>query len=111
MGENWVYQNISLLEYLPELVSEFHPGVMRSACDGSFDEDSSTVAWYIDGNRSIIRGVNIVPLGSVTLDPKRCELADIYTILRIVDFMVKYYDLDNGVIEIGCDCKGGLIQT
>ena len=80
-------------------------------CDGSFDNGYGVSAWCTDGNGSIIRGSNTVPLGSDTLDPIRCELAGIYIILQIVDYMVKYCDLNNGVIEISCDCKGGLIRT
>ena len=71
----------------------------------------STVDWCIDGNGSIIRGFNTVPLDSDTLDPTQCELAGIYTILRIVDFMVTYFQLDKGLTEIGCDYKGGLVRT
>ena len=78
ISEKWVYQNITLLEYLPDLGSVFHPGELHAVCDGSFDKGCSTAAWCIDSNSSIICGVNKVPLGIDTLDSTRCELTEIY---------------------------------
>ena len=74
ISEKWVYQNITLLEYLPHLISTFHSRELHAVCDGSIDKGYGTPAWCIHGNGSIIRGLNIVPLGSDTLDPTRCEI-------------------------------------
>ena len=84
---------------------------MSAVCDGSFDDDYSSAAWYIDGDGAIIRGVNIVPVGSDTLDATRCELAGIYTILRIIEYIIQYFSIENASIEIGSDCEGGLKRT
>ena len=52
--------------------------------------------------------MNIVTIGSDTLDPTRCELVEIYTILRYVECLSNYYKLDGGLIKLGCDCERGL---
>ena len=64
------------------------------------EKSCGTTYWCLDGNSSIICGVNIVPFGSDTLDPIRCELASIYIILQLVECMVDHYYLKTAVIEI-----------
>ena len=86
-------------------------GDLRAFCDGSFDLGYVTVSWCIDSNWTSIRGVTIVPIGSDSIDAKRCELGGIYTILQIVECVNKYDELIIGKIELGYDCEGGLKRT
>ena len=79
----WVYQNISFGEHLQVIVGSLQHGNLQAVYDGLFDNHYDSATWCIDGDGSIIRGVNLVPAGSDTLDAARCELAGIYTILRI----------------------------
>ena len=53
----------------------------------------------------------MVPIGSDTLDATRCELAGMYTILRIVECMVQYFNIEDAAIEISSDCESGLNRT
>ena len=77
-------------------------------CDRSCDNGYRSAAWYLDGDVSVARGVNLVPIVSDILDATRCELARIYTILRIVECMVHCFGIQSSAIEIGCDCGGGM---
>ena len=86
-------------------------GNSRDVCDGSFDPGYGTAAWCINGDGNIIRGVNIVPIGSDNIDDTRCELVGMYTILRIVDCMVQYYNINDASIEVGSDYESGLNRT
>ena len=107
----WIYQNITLQYYLPDIVLALECGNLRAIYKGPFDIRYGTMAWYIDGHRSIIRGVNVVSIGSNTINTIRYELAGIYNIIQIIKYMVHYFCLDKVVIEIGCDCEGGLKRT
>ena len=71
-----MYQNIMLNDHLPAIIT-YKKGNLRSVCDGSFDPGYGTSAWCIDGDGSIIRGVNMVPIDNDTMDTTRCELAGI----------------------------------
>ena len=75
-----MHQNISFQDYLPAILQR---GDLQAVYDNSFDYNCGTVVWCLNGNESIIRGVNIVPIGSDILDSTQCELGGIYTILRI----------------------------
>ena len=68
------------------ITSALLDGCPRAVCDGSFDIGYVTAGWCVDGNGIIVRGVNIVPIVSDTLDPTTCELAGIYTIFGYVGF-------------------------
>ena len=96
---------------LPAIVSSLRQEDLRVLCDGSFDVGYGTSAWFPDGDGYLVRGVDIVPIGSDILDATRCELARIYTILRITQCMIQYFNLDEAAIEIGSDCENGLNRT
>ena len=106
-----MYQNISFQEYLPAIISSLRRGDLRALCDGYFDYGYGTAAVCLDGNGYRIRGVNIVPIDSDTLDLTQRELGEIYTIKRIAEYMVVYYQLENAAIEIGCNYERGLKRT
>lgn len=78
---------------------------------GSFDQWYGTTAWCIDGDGSIIMGVNVVPIGSDILDTTKCKLAGIFAILRIPECMVQYFNLNEASIEVGFECKSGFNRT
>ena len=76
-----------------------------------FDSRYGNSACCIDGDGSILRRVNIVPIGSDTLDATCCELADIYSILQITECIIAYYNIGEAHVELGCDREGGLTRT
>ena len=53
---------------LPDIVSSLQQGDLRAVCDGSFDVGYGTTAWCLDGDVYIVRGINIAPIGSDTLE-------------------------------------------
>ena len=75
--ETWVYQHITFGDNLQTIVVSLQRGDLRAVCDCSFDDGYGSDAWCIDGDRTIIRGANIVPVGSYTLDETQCELVGI----------------------------------
>ena len=111
INEKWVYQNITIVGDMPQLATALANEAIRDVCDGSFDDGYGTSGWCINSIGVIIRGVNIVQLGSGSLDATRCELGGIYTILRIIECLASFNNITNGSIEIGCDCEGGLKRT
>ena len=96
---------------ISQLVEALVRGDLRAVCDGSFDIGYGTSGWCIDGCSAIMRGVNIVPIGSDSLDATRCELAGIYTVLRILECLSTFHNDAAGSVEVGCDCEGGLKRT
>ena len=109
--EKWVYQNIIMVGDVSQLVDSLTNGTIRAVCDGSFDIGYGTAGWCIDGNNAILRGVNLVPIGGDSLDATRCELAGIYTVLRIIECLATFHNISHGSVEVGCDCEGGLKRT
>lgn len=83
--EKWAYQNITIVSNISQLATVLTSGELRAVCDGSFDVGYGPSGWCIDGVSFILRGVNIVPIGSDSLDANRCELAGTYTLLRIAE--------------------------
>ena len=50
-------------------------------------------------------------IGIDNMYPTQFELAGLYIILRIIECIAKNYKVEEGNIEIGCDCEGSLKQT
>ena len=107
-GEKWVYQNFTVNYDLSAIVSSLKNGDLRAVCDGSFDPGYGTAGWCLEGERNIIRGVNIVPIGNTILDTIRCELAGIYTILQIVQCMGQFFHITDDAIDVGSDYKSSI---
>ena len=101
INKKWLYQNINIVGNVSQLATALANEVIRAVCDGSFDDSYGTSGWCIDSSGAIIRGVNIVPLGSGSLDATRCELGGIYTVLRITECLASFHNITNGSIEIG----------
>ena len=91
---------MTVAHYLPDTVLSIRDGILRSVYDGSFDKLHGTAVWCLEVNEGIIHGVNIVLLGSDTLDFTRRELASIYKILKVINCIIFYYKLDSSAIEI-----------
>ena len=83
-----MYQNITVHDYLPAIFDSLQKENVQALCDGYFDSGYGTVAWCIDGKGLILRGVNIVYRDSDPLDATHCELAGIYSILRIIEYII-----------------------
>ena len=45
------------------------------------------------------------------MDTTHCELAGMYSILRVIECIITYYQVDEPHVELGCDCEGGLART
>lgn len=106
--QKMVYQKITLINEISVLVQALISGELRAVCNVSFDVGYGLAGWCIDEGGTIIRGVNIVPLSSDALDPTRCELVCIYTVLQIIECISSYYNIETGSIEIGREDEGGL---
>lgn len=51
-----------------------------------------------------------IHIGSNIIDVVRCELADIYSTLRIIECMRVNYNIESINIELGSGCEGDLTQ-
>lgn len=86
-SQKWVFQNITFTNLTGRFSSLRHRN-LRAVCNGFFNSGYSTSAWCLEGDGSVARGVNIVPIVSNTINATRCELSGIYTILRITQYLV-----------------------
>ena len=93
------------------MIASLQRGDLQAVYDSSFDSGYGSAAWCIDGNGSVIRGVNIVPIDSDTLDATQCELAGIYIIMRLVEYMIQYFVLKTASIAILSNCEEELKWT
>ena len=56
--EEWVYQHITFGDHPQAIVISLQRGDLRAVCDESFDDDYGSAVFCIDGDGSIICGVN-----------------------------------------------------
>jgi hypothetical protein len=81
-------------------------------CDGSYKDHFGTAGFVIqtwDQQLSRIIGASITPGHMDDQNPYRSEIGGIFGIVVVVDALVKKYDMQNGTIEIECNCKSALI--
>jgi len=78
-----------------------------AVCGGSFKEGKGASAWVLEGeggkssNRMV--GRNIVPGHAEDQSAYRSELAGILGVVSIVKELVKYYEIEEGHVTIGCN--------
>ena len=80
-------------------------------CDGSYKDHFGTAAFVIQqGNSKEARilGANVTPGYPEEQNPYRSEVGEIFAIVIMVEALTKVFDIQEGTIEVGCDCESGL---
>lgn len=89
------------------LQNRIRNGMAIAVCGGSFKEGKGASAWVLEGeggkssNRMV--GRNIVPGHAEDQSAYRSELAGILGVVSIVKELVKYYEIEEGHVTIGCN--------
>ena len=87
--------------------------ISRSAyavADGSFHPDKllGTACWIITDDRTKIRGTAQAPGTGEEMEAYRAELFGLYCLLFFINLYCDYYQIDNGEVEIACNCLGSI---
>ena len=87
--------------------------ISRSAyavADGSFHSDKllGTACWIITDDRTKIKGAAQAPGTGEEMEAYRAELFKLYCLLLFINLYCDYYQIDNGEVEIACDCLGAI---
>ncbi len=80
-------------------------------CDGSYKDQFGTAAFaiqYDNSKENRITGAHVTPGHSDDLNSYRSELGGILAIVVVTEAIATFYDIQNGIIELGCDCKSGI---
>ena len=111
--EAWVLNKFTVVGNIIDLIEELGKGTLRAVSDGSCDSalGIGTAGWSIIGTKTIIRGVNIIPIGNIPMDSMRTELGGIYTIVKIVEHLGLYHHVQAGSVTVGSDCDSALNRT
>jgi hypothetical protein len=86
-------------------------GKAVAVCDGSYKDQFGTAGFVIQfGNspESRVTGAHVTPGHPEEINPYRSELGGILAIVIIVDAIASFHDIQEGTIELGCDCKSGI---
>jgi hypothetical protein len=85
-----------------------------AVCDGSYKDHFGTAAFVLqNGNKktSHILGAHVTPGHPDDINPYRSKLGGILAIVIVTEAIATFHDINEGTIEIGCDCQSGLIAV
>jgi len=86
-------------------------GTALAICDGSYKDQFGTAGFAIQNGSSRdsrILGANVTPGHPEDQNPYRSEVGGIAAIVIIVEALTTVYAIQNGSIELGCDCESAL---
>ena len=110
--DQWAAQSLDCPEQGATIARALIQGNAIAVCDGSYKDHFGTAGFVIqqwDKQQSRILGANVTPGHSDDQNPYRSKIGGIFGIVVVVEALVALYDISHGTIELGCDCKSGLI--
>jgi hypothetical protein len=87
-------------------------GTAVAVCDGSYKDHFGTAGFVIqrgDNDEERIVGAHVTPGHPDESNAYRSELGGILAIVIVTEAIAKLHDIQEGKIELGCDCESGII--
>jgi hypothetical protein len=102
----WALMNINLTDDGLTIAEAIRDGTAIGISVGSLKDGFGTASWVLEGSspRHRIRGDNIVPGDTADQGSYRSELSGLYGITLGVYALCEFYKINQGAIEVGCDC-------
>ena len=109
-GEKWCFAHLDMTDDGITLAQAISQGDAIAISDGSFQDTYGTAAWVLEGIDSVgrIKGAVVVPGTAKDQSAYRSELAGIYSIMVAVTKLCKFFEIQQGAIELGCDGQSAL---
>jgi hypothetical protein len=87
-----------------------HTGLIVAVSDGSYSNFYGTAAWVLQGTSSRCTGQVICPGSAADQNSYKSEVSGLLSILTMVDQFVKFFNIDQGSLEVACDGESALNQ-
>jgi hypothetical protein len=110
-NDKWAVSHLDYSENGQHLAQALIRGSAIAVCDGSYKQHFGTAAFVLqNGNNHDHRivGAHVTPGHPDDINPYRSELGGILALIIIVDAIATFHDIEQGIIELGCDCESGL---
>ena len=107
----WAIHSFSCSDNGMALAKAILKGTAVAVCNGSYKDNFGTAGFVLQqGNNqdSRITGANVTPGHPKEINPYQSELAGILAIVIVAESIVAFHDINEGTIELGCDCASGI---
>jgi hypothetical protein len=111
INDKWVVQSLHHKDNGQYISQGIILGKAVAVCNGSYKDQFGTAGFVIqNGNNQEqrITGANVTPGHPNKMNPYRSEIAGIFAIVVIIEAIASFHDLQEGIIELGCDCELGI---
>jgi hypothetical protein len=112
--DQWTISKLHCFENGRAIATALRHGTAVAVCDGSYKERFGTAGFVIqdkDNTTTRISGAHVTPGHPEEMDPYRSELGGILAIVVVTEAIATLHDIQEGTIELGCDCKSGLTSV
>ena len=109
--DQWAIRSLESTRNGANIAQSIIQGNAIAICDGSYKDQFGTAAFVIQrgaSRASRILGANVTPGHPEEQNPYRSEVGGIFAIVITVEALTKVFDIQDGTIEVGCDCESGL---
>ena len=86
--KHWVRNNYTLTGDISGIHTALSNGTLRGVSDGTVGDECGTAGWCVIRDKSIIRGVTLIPHSRDKMDSTRSELGGLYCMLRITEIIM-----------------------
>jgi hypothetical protein len=113
-NDKWAIRTLHCPENGSTVAQAIIRGNAIAVCDGSYTDHFGTAAFVLqNGNNkaSRILGAHVTPGHPDDINPYRSKLGGILAIVIVTEAIATFHDINEGTIEIGCDCQSGHIAV
>jgi hypothetical protein len=109
-GMTWAFEDVQIVEDGRTIAAAILNGTCIGVSDGSFKDGFGTAAWVLEGSDSTgrIRGNATVPGADADQCSYRSEIAGLYAMVRMVQKVCEFHDIQEGTVELCCDGESPL---
>ena len=111
VNDKWVVRSLQYKDNGQHIAQAIILGKAIAVCDGSYKDQFGTAGFVIQNGDSPIdriTGANVTPGHPEEMNPYRSKIAGIFAIVVIIEAIARFHDIQEGIIELGCDCESGI---
>jgi hypothetical protein len=110
-NDKWAIRHLAYTANGQHIAQAIIQGSAVAVCDGSYKNQFGTAAFVLQHGNSKhhrILGAHATPGHPSDINPYRSELGGILAIVVLVESIATFHDIQQGTIELGCDCESGI---
>ena len=109
--DQWSIRSLDCPNHGETIANAIVAGNAIAVCDGSYKDMFGTAGFVLqqwDQRTDRIIGANVTPGHQEDQNPYRSEIGGIFAVVVIVEALVTMHSIQQGTIELGCDCESAL---